>query len=235
MNKLFLGILTAVLLYAGTAQAMWPTFSYMTFPKFSVQEMWAQLKKQIVESVENISLDQFLTWGSEGNSGMFAQPVDSGLQGVALTMPKASWLNEEIGVTADDVKESTEKAADLIQKTVQIPTPEKQKEMTSAAIAEQTKKVAQVQTDVTKEAIAVAVSNVQLSSEQQSRQTQMEETIKSAVDLRGDVQARAVATLSILGEMNRLLGISTKYLEMEAAHALTHARSSTVEAEEVES
>lgn len=57
--------------------------------------------------------------------------------------------------------------------------------MTTAELEAKTKAIAQVQTNVTRDALAVALANVQISAEQAERQKELEETIAKSTTLRG--------------------------------------------------
>lgn len=213
-------------LWTGKAWAQWPTISYQTFPKFTVQQTTSAVQKSILESTENLSIEQLYTMGEEGLGDSGTATMESSVEGVTLTMPMPTFVSEESGLTTEVLKEP-QKSVEVIKENVQMPTQEQAANMTTEELNQKTKAIAEVQTNVTRDALAVSLANVQISAEQAERQKELEETIVKSTTLRGDIQARSKAALSVLGEVNRLLGISSKYLGLEAAHALSTAQSST--------
>lgn len=226
MRKLpFLIFLLDLFLCAPKGMAQHVTFSYQTLPKFTTQQATSAIQKSIMESTENLSIEQLYTMGEEGLGDSGTATMESSVEGVTMTMPVPTFVNEEAGLTSDVLKEPTQ-SVEVIKESIQMPTPEQAEKMTTAELEAKTKAIAQVQTNVTRDALAVALANVQISAEQAERQKELEETIAKSTTLRGDIQARSKAALSVLGEVNRLLGISSKYLGLEAAHALSTAQSS---------
>ncbi len=227
MNKLSSFILLVVLCFVVTrVSAQHATFSYMTFPKFTTQQATSAVQKSILEATESLSVEQLYTMGEEGLGDSGTATMESSVEGVTLTMPVPTFVNEDIGLTTDVLKEP-EKSVEVIKENVQMPTQEQAMKMTTEELNQKAKAIAQLQTDVTRDALAVALANVQISAEQETRQKELEETIARSTTLRGDIQARSKAALSVLGEVNRLLGVSSKYLGLEAAHALSSAQSSS--------
>lgn len=67
MRKLpFLIFLLDLFLCAPKGMAQHVTFSYQTFPKFTTQQATSAVQKSIMESTENLSIEQLYTMGEEG-------------------------------------------------------------------------------------------------------------------------------------------------------------------------
>ena len=215
----FFILLLGIFLCAKNALAIHPTLSYQTFPKFTMQEVTSAIQKQLMESIENLSIEQLYTIGEEGLGDSGTATMESSVEGVTMTMPVASFVNEKKGLTKEVLKDA-QKSVDVIKENIQMPTAEQAKKITTAELKEKEKAITELQTNVTRDALSVALANVQISAEQDKRQKELEETIAKSTTLRGDIQARSKATLSVLGEVNRLLGVDSKYLGVEAAAAL---------------
>ncbi len=208
----------------GRAQAV-PVVSLDVFPQFSSQQVQAGVQQAVAKMAEQMTTSQLMALGSQGGDGLSPEEVDSSASGVMMAMSDPIFVNEEVGLVALNSEDDTSKMVTTIKENLMLPVNSQAADMTSQEKRKREKAIAQIQTEVIKDAMAVGMANVRISAEQEKRQEKMEDAISESQDERNDIQARSISTLSALGELNRLLAIDIATLGVEAAIALNTARS----------
>lgn len=206
-----------------SAQGVWPTFSYSTLPDIQSQLSESFSTKMITDQIESAAVDQLLGFGEKGWADGGAPIATSAQDALVVDLfPKIT--SEETGLTPDVYKEPA-KAVAVVQENVMMPTDEVAKTMTTAEKQKAAEVIVGLQSDAAKAGVASGLAQMKISEEQPKRVEALQKNFDESSHLRGDVQARSKARLAAAAEESRLLSIEAQMLGVEAASALSDAKS----------